>query len=101
MVVLGDLNARVGNEVSEGIVGQHGVPGRNESGERLLEKCTEQELVVGNSWFKKNYVYNYTWLRMVEGVAIKTTPLLCVVTKTNAWVTVRCKTVERRRWRNV
>ena len=29
--------------------------------------CAEQELVVGNSWFKKNYVYKYTWLRMAEG----------------------------------
>ena len=37
VVVLGDLNARVGNEVIEGIVGRHGAPGRNESGERLLE----------------------------------------------------------------
>ena len=67
MVVLGDLNARVGNEVIEGIVGRHGVPGRNESGERLLEMCADQELVVGNSWFKKNYVYKYTWLRIAEG----------------------------------
>ena len=57
MVVHGDLNARVGNEVIEGIAGRHGVPGRNESGERLLEMYAEQELVVGNSWFKKNYVY--------------------------------------------
>ena len=31
----------------EGINGQHGVPGRNESGERLLVMCAEQELVVG------------------------------------------------------
>ena len=23
--------------------------------------------MVGNSWFKKNYVYKYTWLRMAEG----------------------------------
>ena len=67
MVVLGDLNARVRNEVIEGIVGRHGVPGRNESGERLLEMCAEQELVVDNSWFKKNYVYKYTWSRMAEG----------------------------------
>ena len=67
VVVLGDLNARVGNEVIEGIVGRHGVPGRNESGERLLEICAEQEFVVGNSWFKKNDVYKYTWLRMAEG----------------------------------
>ena len=52
------------------IVGLHGVPGRNESGERLLEMCAEQDLVVGNSWFKKNYVYKYTWWRMVEGRAV-------------------------------
>ena len=56
--MLEDLNARVGNEVIEGIVGQHGVPGRNESGERLLEMCAEQELVVGNSWLRNNDVYN-------------------------------------------
>ena len=65
--MLGDLNARVGNEVIEAIVGRHGVPRRNESGERLLEMCAEQELVVGNSWFKKNDVYKYMWLRMAEG----------------------------------
>ena len=41
MGVIGDLNARVGNEVIEGIVGQHIVPGRNGSGERLLEMCAE------------------------------------------------------------
>ena len=29
VVVLGDLNARVGNEMIEGKVTQHGVPGRN------------------------------------------------------------------------
>ena len=63
VVVIGDLNARVGTDVIEGIVGRHGVSGRNESGERLLEKCAEQEFVVGNSWFKKIDVYKYTWLR--------------------------------------
>ena len=47
MEVLGDLNARVGNEVIEGIVGQHGVPGRNKNGERLLVMCAELKLVVG------------------------------------------------------
>ena len=32
------------------------MPGRNESGKRLLEMCAEQELVVGNRWFKKKDV---------------------------------------------
>ena len=67
VVVHGDFNARVGNEVIEGIVGRHVVPGRNESGERLLEMCAEQELAVGNSWFKKKVVHKYTWLRISEG----------------------------------
>ena len=39
VVVLGDLNATVGNELIKGIVGRHGLTGRNESGERLLEIC--------------------------------------------------------------
>ena len=54
------------NKAIEGIVGQHGVPGRNESGERLTGMCAEQVLVVGNSWYKKKDVYKYTWLRMAE-----------------------------------
>ena len=37
------------------------------SGERLLEMCAEQELVVGNSWFKKNYVNKNTLLGKAEG----------------------------------
>ena len=57
----------MGNEVIEEIVILHGVPGRNKSGERLLEMCAEQELLEGNSLLKKKDVYKYTWLRMAEG----------------------------------
>ena len=35
-----------------------------------VELCAEQELVVDNSWFKKNYEYKYTWLRMAIGTVI-------------------------------
>ena len=66
VVVLGDLNVRVGNEVIDRIVGQHGMPGTNESGKRLLEMCAEQKLVVGDSLFKKKDVYKYMWLRILE-----------------------------------
>ena len=41
VVVLGDLNDRVGNQVIEEIVIQHGVLSRNKSGERLQEMCVE------------------------------------------------------------
>ena len=55
--------------------------------------------MVGNSWFKKNDVYKYTWLKMAEGRVVDKALMdyLCVVTKTNAWKTVRCASVERRR----
>ena len=53
VVVLGDLNARVGDEEVEGVMGNYGVPERNESGESLLNMCVENGLVVGNSFFLK------------------------------------------------
>ena len=30
-----------------------GVPGENESGERLLDMCVEEVLVIGNSFFQE------------------------------------------------
>ena len=101
MVVLGDLNARIGNEVIEEIVGQHGVPGRNDSGKRLLEMCAEQELVVGNSWFKKKIVYKYTSLRMAEGRVVDRALMDYVLLPKQMLGTVGYECVERRRWRNV
>ena len=41
VVVLGDLNVRVGDGEVEGVVGKYGVLGENESGERLLDMCVE------------------------------------------------------------
>ena len=59
VVVLGDLNARVGDGEVEGVVGKYGVPGENESGERLLDMCVEQELVIGNSYPLVPYPHTY------------------------------------------
>ena len=71
VVVLGDLNARVGDGEVEGVVGKYGVPGENESGERLLNMCVEQELVIGNSFFKKKEINKYTWIRVAKGRVIE------------------------------
>ena len=71
VVVLGDLNARVGDGEIEGVVGKYGVPGGNESGERLLNMCVEQELVISNSWFKKKLINKFTWMRMAHGRVIE------------------------------
>ena len=71
VVVLGDLNARVGDGEVEGVAGKYGVPGENESGERLLDMCVEQELVIGNSFFKKKGINKYTWIRVANRKVIE------------------------------
>ena len=44
----------------------------NESGERLLDMCVEQELAIGNSFFKKKWINKYTWIRVANGRVIET-----------------------------
>ena len=67
MVVLGDLNDRVGNEVVEGIVGQHGVPRRNKVTNDYW-RCVRAGDSAGSQWVQeKGCVYKYTWLRISEG----------------------------------
>ena len=67
VLLMGDLNARVGDEVVEGVTGRYGVPGMNESGERLIGLCTERELIVANTWFRKHLNHKYTWQRQAHG----------------------------------
>ncbi|KAK7907805.1 hypothetical protein WMY93_016417 [Mugilogobius chulae] len=67
---MGDLNARVGDEKIEGVVGVYGVPGKNDSGERLIGMCTEREMVIGNTWFRKKEIHKYTWVRQAGGRVI-------------------------------
>ena len=85
----------------EGIVGRHGVPGRNESGERLQELCAKQELVVGKLIQGKGCALIHVYENGGRNGGRQVLDGLCVVTKTNAWKTVRCDSVERRSWRNV
>lgn len=47
--LLGDLNARVGIVRTEGVVGMHGVSGRNENKERMTGFYGEWEMVAGKT----------------------------------------------------
>ena len=85
VVVLGDLNARVGDGELEGVVGKYGVPGENESGERLLDMCVEQELAIGNSFFKKKGINKYTWIRVANGRVIERALMDYVLITKNGW----------------
>ena len=67
VLLMGDFNARVGEEVVDGVVGRYGVPGRNESGESLIELCVERELTIANTCFRKKNIHKYTWQRQDHG----------------------------------
>ena len=67
VILLGDLNRRVGNEEIDGVTGKFGVPGVNENGERLIEVCSDLGLLIGNTCFKKRMIHKYTWKGVAHG----------------------------------
>ena len=52
-IVMGDLNAKIGaeNEGLEHIMGNHGIGEINETGQRLVDFCAENNLVIGGTIF--------------------------------------------------
>ena len=53
LLVIGDLNARTGsvNTDSERVLGKEGFGAINNNGERLVEICQENDLIIGRSLF--------------------------------------------------
>ena len=62
IVLLGDFNARVGENESiwNGVLGKFGTGRANSNGELLLSICTEHQLVITNTCFKHTHTGNTT-----------------------------------------
>jgi len=62
-ILMGDLNAKVGtdNTNREHIMGKNGIGTRNDNGERFVELCTEENLVIGGTLFDHKNIYKVTW----------------------------------------
>ena len=63
VVVMGELNARVGNNVLRwsDAMGKHGEEVENDSGRRLLRFCVENELRTMNTHFEHKKIHKFTW----------------------------------------
>ena len=61
LVIMGDWNAVVGEGKEEKCVGEFGLGQKNERGQRLIEFCNQQQLMVTNTWFKQDKRRRYTW----------------------------------------
>ena len=52
LLIIGDWNAKVGSQETPGVTGKFGLGIRNEAGQRLIEYCQENALVIANTLFQ-------------------------------------------------
>ena len=57
----GDWNAKVGSQETPGVTGNFGLEMQNEAGQRLIEFCQENALVIANTLFQQHKRRLYTW----------------------------------------
>ena len=61
LFIIGDWNAKVGSQETPGVTGKFGVGVQNEAGQRLIEICQENTLVIENTLFQQHQTRLYTW----------------------------------------
>ena len=61
LFIIGDWNAKVGGQETPGVTGKFGLGVRNEAGQRLLEFCQENALVITKTLFQQLKRRLYTW----------------------------------------
>ena len=60
LFIIGDWNAKVGSQETPGVTGKFGLGMQNESGQRLIEFCQENALVIANTRFQQHKRRLYT-----------------------------------------
>ena len=58
---IADWNAKVGSQETPAVTGKFGLGMRNEAGQRRIEFCQENALVIANTLFQKHKRRLYTW----------------------------------------
>ena len=61
LFILGDWNAKVGSQETPGVTGKFDLGVQNEAGQRLIELCQENSLVIANTLFQQHKRRLYTW----------------------------------------
>ena len=61
LFIIGDWNAKVGSQETPGVTGKFGLGVQNEAGQRLIEFCQENTLVITNTLFQQHKRRLHTW----------------------------------------
>ena len=59
--IIGNWNAKVGSQETPGVTGKCGLGVQDEAGQRLIEFCQENTLVIANTLFQQHKRRLYTW----------------------------------------
>ena len=62
LFIIGDWNAKVGSQQTPGVIGKFGLGVQNEPGQRLIEFCQENAVVIANNLFQQHKRRLYTWM---------------------------------------
>ena len=54
LFIIGDWNAKLGSQETPGVTGKFGLGVQNEAGQRLIEFCQENTLVIANTLFQQH-----------------------------------------------
>ena len=54
LFIIGDWNAKVGSQETPGVTGKFGLGVQNEAGQRLIEFCEDNTLVIENALFQQH-----------------------------------------------
>ena len=61
LFIIGDWNAKVGSQETPGVTSKFGLGIQNEAGQRLIEFCQENTLVIVKTLFQQHKRWLYTW----------------------------------------
>ena len=61
LFIIGDWNAKVGSQETPGVTGKFGLGVQNKAGQRLIEFCQENALVIANTLFQQHMRRLYAW----------------------------------------
>ena len=61
LFIIGDWNTKVGSQDKPGVTGKFDLGMWNEAGQRIIEFCQENALVIANTLFQQHKRRLYTW----------------------------------------
>ena len=61
LFIIGDWNAKVGSQETPGVTGKFGLGVQNKAGQRLIEFCQENTLVIANTLSQQCKRRVYAW----------------------------------------